>query len=171
MARAFISVGSNIDPAANVRRALRALATRMHLVGISMVYLTDALGRPEQHPYYNCVAEVETDVAPRDVKRAILRQIEDELGRTRTADKYAPRTIDLDLIAYGDLVVDEDGMRLPDPDIMERPFLAIPLHELAPGWVLAGSNRRIDEVAAALPSDGMHPLRDYAGQLRREILG
>ncbi|HKB60271.1 MAG TPA: 2-amino-4-hydroxy-6-hydroxymethyldihydropteridine diphosphokinase [Gallionellaceae bacterium] len=170
MARAFVSVGSNIEPEIHVRQALALIAVRTHLAAISTVYLTDPLGRPEQDPYYNCVLEIATDLPPLEVKRTLLQAIENKLGRVRRQDKYAPRTIDLDLIVYGDLILDEDGLKLPDPEIMKRPFLALPLAELAPGWVLAGSNRRIEEVAAALSADRMRPLADYARQLRQELL-
>lgn len=169
MTRAFIAMGSNIRPAENIHRALAMLATRVRVAAVSMVYQTDAIGRPEQEPYYNCVVEIEADVSPRELKRDVLRPIEDRLGRTRGADKYAPRTMDLDLIVYGDLVVDEDGMHLPDAEILERPFLAIALFELAPDWVLAGSNRRVADVAAALPGRRMLPLEDYAQRLQREF--
>jgi 2-amino-4-hydroxy-6-hydroxymethyldihydropteridine diphosphokinase len=101
MTRAFIGIGSNIDPAENVRAAIRSLAQQTRLVGISMVYCTDALDRPEQPPYYNCVVAIETEVPPAEVKHGILHPIENSLGRKRTADRYAPRTIDLDLIVYG----------------------------------------------------------------------
>jgi len=169
MARAFIGIGSNIDPAENVQAAIRSLAQKTHLVGISMVYCTDALGRPEQPPYYNCVVEIETEALPTEVKHGILRTIENNLGRKRTEDKYAPRTIDLDLIVYGDLTMDAEGIKLPDPEILERPFLAIPLFELAPDMVLAGYGLRIGEIAAKLPLDGMKPLKDYVKLLREEM--
>ncbi len=169
MARAFIGIGSNIRPAENVRAAIQALARQTSLTGISMVYLTDALGRPEQQPYYNCVVEIETDVPPLEVKRRILRGIEDSLGRSRTADKYAARTIDLDLIVYGDLTLDTEGITLPDPDILERPFLAVPLAELAPDLVLAGYGLRVAEVASGMAKDRMKPLKDYARRLREEL--
>lgn len=169
MARAFIGIGSNIDPAENVQAAIRSLAQKTHLVGISMVYCTDALDRPEQPPYYNCVVEIETEAPPTEVKHGILRTIENNLGRKRTEDKYAPRTIDLDLIVYGDLTIDAEGIKLPDPEILERPFLAIPLFELAPDMVLAGYGLRIGEIAAKLPQDGMKPLKDYVKLLREEM--
>lgn len=169
MARAFIGIGSNIEPAENVRAAIRSLAQKTHLVGISMVYCTDALDRPEQPPYYNCVVEIETEAPPAEVKHGILRTIENNLGRKRTEDKYAPRTIDLDLIVYGDLTIDAEGIKLPDPEILERPFLAIPLFELAPDMVLAGYGLRIGEIAAKLPLDGMKPLKDYVKLLREEM--
>ncbi len=169
MTRAFIGIGSNVDPAKNVRAAIRSLAQQTRLVGISMVYCTDALDRPEQSPYYNCVVEIETEATPAEVKHGILRPIENSLGRKRTGDKYAPRTIDLDLIVYGDLAMDAEGIKLPDPEILERPFLAIPLFELAPDIVLAGYGLRIGEIAAKLPQDGMKPLKDYVKLLREEM--
>ena len=169
MAHAFIGIGSNIDAAKNVRAAIRSLAQQTRLVAVSMVYRTGALDRPEQPSYYNCVAEIETEMRTAAVKYGMLRSIEGSLGRKRTADKYAPRTIDLDLIVYGDLAMDEEDIHLPDPQIMERPFLAIPLFELAPDLVLAGTGLRIGEIAAKLPHDGMEPLEDYSMRLREEV--
>lgn len=168
MARAFIGIGSNIEPAENVRAAIHSLVRQTRLVGISMVYSTAALGRPEQPPYYNCVVEIETEAPPAELKHGLLRAIENNLGRKRTADKYAPRTIDLDLLVYGDLALDAEGIRLPDPDILERPFLAIPLFELAPDMVLAGYGLYIGEIAARFSQDGMKPLKDYVKLLREE---
>ncbi len=168
MARAFIAVGSNIHPEQHVRAAILRLAQQIRIAGISTVYRTEALAHPEQPPYLNCVLEVETDAPPAQLKHGILRPIEDSLGRTRTADKYAPRTIDLDLIVYGDMVVDTPDVRLPDPDILVRPFLAIPLSELAPELVLPGFGVRIGDVAARLPARAMAPLEGYAARLREE---
>jgi len=168
MARAFIGIGSNIEPEKNVRAAIRSLAQQTRVTGISMVYCTGALDRPEQPHYFNCVVEIETEAPPAEVKHGILRPIENSLGRKRSADKYAPRTIDLDLILYGNLTIDTEDLKLPDPEILERPFLAIPLFELAPDMVLAGYNLRIGEIAARLPQNEMRPLVDYARMLREE---
>lgn len=169
MARAFIGIGSNIEPERNVRAAICNLARQVRLVGVSTVYRTDALDRPEQPAYFNCVAEIETDALPAQVKHALLRPIEDELGRERMQDRYAPRTIDLDLIVYGDLSMDDGDIRLPDPDIFERPFLAIPLSELAPDLVLAGGGHRVGDIAAAMAADGLKPLHDYSRMLHDEV--
>lgn len=168
MTRAFIGIGSNIEPEKNVRAAIRSLAQQTRVVGISMVYCTGALNRPEQPHYFNCVVEIETEAPPAEVKHGILRPIENSLGRKRSADKYAPRTIDLDLLIYGDLVMDAEDIRLPDPEILQRPFLAIPLLELAPDLLLAGYNLRIGEIAARLPQDGMRSLEDYTRLLRED---
>jgi len=169
MARAFIGIGSNVEPAKNVIVAIRNLAQQIRVTGISTVYCTDALDHPDQPQYFNCVVEIETEVPPAQVKHGILRPIENKLGRERSDDKYAPRTIDLDLILYGDLAIDEEDIKLPDPDILERSFLAIPLFELAPDLVLAGYNLRIGEIAARFQQEGMRPLRDYTRLLRRKM--
>ena len=90
MARAFISVGSNIDPGRNVLEAVRRLACHARLSGISTVFRSAAVGRPEQSDYYNCVIAVDTELSPIEFKR-LLNGIERDLGRLRTSDKYADR--------------------------------------------------------------------------------
>jgi 2-amino-4-hydroxy-6-hydroxymethyldihydropteridine diphosphokinase len=169
VARAFVSVGSNINPAENVRKAIHMLALQARIVGVSTIYLTEAEGRPEQPPYYNCVVEIETEAPPVELKHQVLRCIEEDLGRERSEDEYAPRPIDLDLIVYDDLVMETDDLTLPDPQILHRPFLAIPLHELAQELKLPGLNMRIEEVVAALPQGSMKPLENYTKLLRRDI--
>jgi 2-amino-4-hydroxy-6-hydroxymethyldihydropteridine diphosphokinase len=170
MARAFISIGSNIDPETNVRNAVLRLAGMVRVAAVSTVSLTEPVGPPGQPPFYNCVVKIETDEAPRELKFVVLRRIESELGRTRSSDKFAARTIDLDLILYDDLVMTTDDLTLPDPDIVRRPFLAIPLAELAPGLVLPGSGLQIKEVAASLTPNTMEPLETYTEHLRKELL-
>lgn len=169
MARAFIAVGSNIEPTDNVIAGIARLAQEVHVAGISTVYRTVALGRPGQPDYFNCVVEIQTELPPMEVKHDLLYPIEKHLGRERGNDKYAPRPIDLDLIVYADTVMDTEELRLPDPDILERPFLAIPLRELAPDLVLPAWGLSIAEVAARLPKDGLHPLEDYTRLLRRKL--
>ena len=170
MVRAFVGVGSDIDPAENVEKAIRLLSAALQIRGISTVYLTEAVGRPGQPPYYNCVVEIETDVMPAELKQQVLRRIEKELGRIRSSDRYAARTIDLDLILYGQLVMTTEGLTLPDPDIVRRPFLAVPLHELAPNLKLPGSDQRINEIARAFSQEVMKPLQVYTERLRKGIL-
>jgi dihydroneopterin aldolase/2-amino-4-hydroxy-6-hydroxymethyldihydropteridine diphosphokinase len=168
MARAFISAGSNIDPEANVRKAVRLLAAQARIRAISTVYLTEPIGRLGQPLYYNCVLEIETGTPPLDLKRTVLRPIEDSLGRTRSNDRFAPRTIDLDLILYNDITMAGEELTLPDPDILKRPFLAVALHELAPDLVLPGSGARIADIAAGMLRKTMKPLESYTDMLRRE---
>src|SRR3990170_4754101 len=115
MPRAFVAVGSNIDPETNVRRALLLLAREVRLLGISTFYQTKPIDRPDQPPFYNGVIEIETELPPGELKHSLLRRIERELGRVRTEDKHAPRAIDLDLLLYDDVTLEEEGLRLPDP--------------------------------------------------------
>jgi len=167
--RAFVAVGSNIDPSKNSVEAVRLLAREARIIGISEVYLTEPLGLVDQPPFYNFVVEVETDMTPRELKNKVLRTIERILGRKRTGDKNAPRTIDLDLILYDDLRVEEDGLVLPDPEILDRPFLAIPMSELAPGLIIPGTERTTGQIASTLGRDGMTPVTGFAATLRKEI--
>jgi len=169
MVRAFVAIGSNIDPAMNVRSAIELLARRLTVTKLSTVYKTRPEERPEQEDFYNCVVEIQTDLAPQDLKFQVLRSIETQLKRRRTPDKYAPRTVDLDLILYGDLVLDENGFVLPDPDIVRRFFLAAPLAELNPDLILPGSGALISDAAAQLPQDKAQPLPSYTARLREKI--
>jgi 2-amino-4-hydroxy-6-hydroxymethyldihydropteridine diphosphokinase len=169
MARAFVSVGSNIEPEKNVRSALQRLGEQVMIRAVSTVYLTEPIGPAGQPPYYNCVADVETDLTPFGLKQKVLRGIETALGRTRTGDKYAPRAIDLDLILYGEVVMTTDELVLPDPDIFRRPFLAAAMRELAPNLVMPGSGKHINDGAAPMPHE-MKPLEQYTKLIRKEIL-
>ena len=169
MTRAFVSIGSNIDPEINVKSAILRLSSAARVKAVSTVYRTEPVGPPGQPPFYNCVVEIETDLAPRELKFQLLRRIESELGRTRGADRFAARTIDLDLVLYDELVMATEDLTLPDPDILRRPFLAIPLQELAPGLVLPGSGLRISEAVLAQPRKGMTPLENYTERIRKEI--
>ncbi len=170
MAEVFISVGSNIRPAENVRRALHLLGRLVPLEALSTFYATPPLGRPDQPPFYNGVVKGQTDLPPGILKFQVLRDIEARLGRQREADQYAPRPIDLDILLYGDWVEESEGLVLPDPQIAERPFLALPLYELAPNLVLPGSGRPLREIALAFLPHTMRPLLDYTELLRKEVL-
>jgi 2-amino-4-hydroxy-6-hydroxymethyldihydropteridine diphosphokinase len=142
---AFIAVGSNIDPEQNIPRALKFLAEMVTIEALSTFYRTEPIGRPEQPPFLNGVVRGRTGLAPRILKFDVLRRIEERLGRARTSDPYAARTIDLDLVLYDAAIMDEPGLRIPDPDIRERPFLAGSLIELNPGLVLPDTGTPLAE--------------------------
>ncbi len=93
------------------------------------------------------------------------------LGRRRTADRHARRTIDLDLLILGDLVVDDERFRLPDPDIRVRPFIALPLLELAPDLVLPDTGEWLSQVAAGLSHAELAPDDELTSVLRRMLDG
>jgi 2-amino-4-hydroxy-6-hydroxymethyldihydropteridine diphosphokinase len=162
-------MGSNIRPAENIRSALHELAGQFDKLRISTVYRTPAEGDRGQPDFYNCVAGIETKIAPQDLKYQVLRPIETALERNRAFDKNAPRTIDLDLILYGEVVLDTNGLILPDPDIFRRSFLSIPLAELEPELIIPGIRARITEIAAAFGTDAIRPLHEYTELLRKEL--
>jgi len=93
------------------------------------------------------------------------------LGWKRTADKYAPRPIDLDVLLHGAAVVREPDLTLPDPDILERPFVAVPLWELAPDLALPGSGRRLADVVGAMSKAGLEPWPELTRRLQAEVAG
>lgn len=169
MALAFIGAGSNIRPVQNIKRAVRLLSRSVRINKISTVYCTEPEDRPGQPLYFNCVIEVETDAAPLELKYKILRKIEEELGRIRSRDKYAPRTIDLDIILYDALSFKTDDLEIPDPHISSRPFLANALLEIAPDLVLPGKGLHIRDIALKIGRERMRPLEKYTKALRREI--
>lgn len=128
----FIGVGSNIEPERHIIEALRALQQKIKLTGVSTFYRTAPVGAADQPWYLNGVVAARTAYTPRALKYDILRPIEETLGRTRTGDKNAARTIDLDVLLFGGLCINEPGLTIPDPDLHERPFLLAGIHELQP---------------------------------------
>jgi dihydroneopterin aldolase/2-amino-4-hydroxy-6-hydroxymethyldihydropteridine diphosphokinase len=151
---AYVAVGSNIEPENNIPHALLELKTHVIISAISNFYRTSPVGRRNQPDFINGALKIHTDRSPRELKYDILRKIEEKLGRVRSDDKFAPRTIDLDLILYGGLVIDEPGLCLPDPSIRLYPFVAIPLTEVAPELILPDTKTPLaDEPIVKLKSD------------------
>ncbi|MGH7102510.1 MAG: 2-amino-4-hydroxy-6-hydroxymethyldihydropteridine diphosphokinase [Acetobacteraceae bacterium] len=152
-------------------RALRELAQSTWLIAISTFYREPAIDRPHGPYFYNGVLAAETGMPAVGFKWQVLRRIEADLGRRRTGDKNASRTIDLDLLLYGDRVLSTDELTLSDPHLRTRAFIAAPLCDLAPTLRLPGSGLPIREVAAQLSMAGMESLPRYTLQLRQQLLG
>ena len=170
----YIGVGSNIEPEANILNALQLLAQRAQVHAISTFYGSAPLGRPEQPSFVNGVIEVGTGIEARPLKFDVLRPIETALGRVRTEDPYAARTIDLDILLFDDAVIHEpsapDGaLRIPDPEIAARPFWAIALLELAPDLILPGTAMPLAQAPALQGGADLHPLRNFTTMLRERF--
>lgn len=148
----YIAVGSNIDPEENVPASVRLLALSVDIVAVSTFYWTAPLDRPEQARFLNGVVQITTNLEPRPLKFDVLRPIEARLGRVRGSDRHAARTIDLDVALWDDRVIDEEGLRIPDPDVRTRSFIAVPLLELAPDLVLPDTGERLASLPAATAS-------------------
>ncbi len=134
MTLAYVGLGANLgDREATVRRALELLGAAR----VSTLIETEPWGFADQPRFLNAVAELETAESPRVLLDRLL-EIERELGRTREGPRYGPRTIDLDLLLYGDEELDEPGLVVPHPRLHERPFMLEPLAELRPDLVVPG---------------------------------
>jgi 2-amino-4-hydroxy-6-hydroxymethyldihydropteridine diphosphokinase len=147
MPTAYIGIGSNLgDRQRLIRKALDLLGAQadVKVAALSTVRETDPVGIVDQPRFLNAAARLETELAPRQLLDRLLA-VERDLGRVR-AERYGPRTIDLDLLLYGDEVVDEPGLRVPHPRLGERRFVLEPLLELDPGLVVPG----LGEVRALL---------------------
>lgn len=129
MAEVFVSVGSNIDPAENIRSAVRMLRRHYPALVISSVYESEAVGFAGDN-FYNLVVAFETDQDVHAVAR-LLRDIEERHARDRRAPKFSARTIDLDLLLYDDLVMHQDGIQIPRDEITRNAFVLWPLAEVA----------------------------------------
>ena len=127
---AFIACGSNIDPRPNLAGALVRLDAVAERLRTSPTYLTRPWGMVEQAPYLNLVVGVRTADAPHLLLDR-LQAIERALGRTRTV-RYSPRSIDLDILLYDDLVIGDERLTIPHPGLTERDFMLVPLLDIAP---------------------------------------
>lgn len=130
MAKIYISIGSNIDAENNVRIAINALQKHYGKLILSSVYESEAVGFDGDN-FLNLVAGLNTEEDVLTVI-AVLRQIEDENGRDRSGPRFSPRTVDLDLLLYDDLILHEEGLELPRDEITKNAFVLLPLEEIAP---------------------------------------
>ena len=148
MNRAYLSLGSNIEPEENIKAALHLLASHTRLVAVSTIWETEPVGFQEQANFLNGAVIIETTLTAPLLKETVLSQIEQDLGRKRTSNKNAPRTMDLDIILFNQDVLEYDGRHIPSPEILERAFVAIPLAELAPDYVHPLTGQTLAEIAA-----------------------
>ena len=148
--RAYIGLGGNLgDRRALLERAVELLRAEpgVTVVGVSAFRETDPVGLVEQPRFLNGAVAIETELSPRDLLERLLA-VERALGRERTGPRFGPRTVDLDLLLYGDETVDEPGLTVPHPRLHERRFALEPLAELEPELALP-DGRRVRDLAAS----------------------
>jgi len=151
----FIALGSNIEPEYHLRQAVNRLALRCHILAVAPVYETAPVGKLDQLNFLNTAVLVETDLTAAELKMQVLQEIEKELGRVRTADKNAPRTIDMDITLFGDRVLDLEHRHIPDPDLLRYAHIALPMADLAPDYRHPESGQTMCEIASQLPDAGI----------------
>lgn len=152
MPRAYVSIGSNMAPAENVLAALRLLAASFGALLISSVYRTPAVGF-DGDDFLNLVIGVDTELAPRAVADR-LRDFEDARGRVRGTARFSSRTLDLDLLTHGQLVMSGQGLILPRPEIMDQAFVLGPLAEIAGQEIHPVLGKTYSELWAAMSGGG-----------------
>ncbi|MEM7531556.1 MAG: 2-amino-4-hydroxy-6-hydroxymethyldihydropteridine diphosphokinase [Chloroflexota bacterium] len=151
----LLALGSNINRKKNLPRAFDALSQHpsIELCAVSPVYESLPVGgRPDQPIYYNAATYIKTVLEPADLKDA-LRQIEQDFGRVRTKDKYASRPIDIDITMYAQQIFALDGNHIPDPDLTRYPHIALPIADIAAGWVHPENGLFLRQIADSLTYD------------------
>ncbi len=144
MTRVFLGVGSNIDREANICTGLDNLQADFGLRRVSSVYESAALGF-DGPAFYNLAVELEVDFKLAPLARS-LRQMEYGMGRTPDATRFSSRTLDLDILCYGDHHGTVDGIELPRPEILENAYVLAPLAELAPDERLPGGRESFSQL-------------------------
>ena len=129
-ARVYVGLGSNVDRETRLRQAVASLRQAFGEICLSPVYDSDAVGF-DGYEFLNLVAGFDTGLTIEEVVDW-FREIENQLGRDRSLPKYASRSIDLDILTYGDLVMDRQGIRVPRDEILENAYVLKPLQDLAP---------------------------------------
>jgi 2-amino-4-hydroxy-6-hydroxymethyldihydropteridine diphosphokinase len=152
MTRVFVGLGANLgDRRDSLSRALGMMRTlpETRLVRWSAVYETEPVGIKEQPMYWNLVAEVETRQLP-DAFLASLKSIEQRIGRTNS-ERWGPREIDLDIIYFGDAIINESTLKIPHSEAAKRRFVLVPMKELAPEFIDPLHQRSVQELLRVCP--------------------
>lgn len=141
MNKAILLLGSNIEPESNIMKALQILGQKTKIIKVSSIYHTKAVGS-DGPDFLNQAVSIETDLDKDDIKNKLILFIEINLGRVRTEDKYAPRTIDVDLILYNSDILDQN--------VWKYKFAALPVSELNPHLINPDDGRKLSDIIDCL---------------------
>jgi 2-amino-4-hydroxy-6-hydroxymethyldihydropteridine diphosphokinase len=162
--RAYVGLGSNLeDPVAQVRRALQELCAvaDTRCGAQSSLYRSARMDPAGQPDYINAVAALDTGLDPERLLDA-LQAIERAHGRVRGPQRWGPRTLDLDLLLYGDAVIEAARLRVPHPGLHQRAFVLLPLQEIAPGELEVPGHGRLADLVARCPGEGISRIEPSA---------
>jgi len=147
MNRAYLSIGSNINPEQNIVQSIKLLADATRVIAVSTIWETLPEGGPNQPNYLNGAVIIETPLSAIVLKQQILIKIEQQLGRVQQLNKFAPRPIDIDIMLFNRDVLQIGQRYIPDAEILERAFVAIPLAELDPTYLHPKTGQTLQEIA------------------------
>ena len=160
MVRAYVGLGSNLDdPLAQIRQALRELGglDRVRLARVSSLYRSEPMGPADQPDYLNAVAALDTCLDA-EALLLLLQGIEEFHGRVRNGERWGPRTLDLDLLLYGDEHIESRHLRVPHYGLPDRNFVLYPLAEIAPPDLLVPGLGPLKELLVQCPDAGLRRL-------------
>jgi 2-amino-4-hydroxy-6-hydroxymethyldihydropteridine diphosphokinase len=158
---AYLSLGSNIQPERNLPAAVAQLAQFGRVRAVSAVWETLPVGFGDQPNFLNAAVVLETGLSARALREEAIATVEAALGRVRTENKNAPRTIDIDIMLFNRDIIQVNRRHIPDPEVLERSFVAIPLAEIAPDYVHPETGQTLKDI-----SKGFDPAS--AGMVRRD---
>lgn len=159
----YIGLGSNIEPRKTyLDQAIDMLQAHngIEVTAVSSIYETDPVDYLKQDDFLNLAAEIRTKLSSKELLK-YCQEIEDQLGRKRLIDK-GPRTIDLDILLYNDVQINEEGLQIPHPRLHERAFVLVPLNELAPAVIVANLNKQVEDILSDLPETEIKGVRKWA---------
>jgi len=160
MVRIYIGIGSNVgNRKNNISNAVKLLKTEFKVIKLSSLYETEPIGIKDQDWFINAVVCVETEANPQEIKK-ILQNIEKKLQRIKTI-KNGPRTIDLDILLYGNEIINEKDLIIPHKEMYKRKFVLIPFNEIAPGVIHPILNKNINTLLNKIKhqNEQIHKLR------------
>lgn len=155
----FLGLGTNLgDRQQNLQRAVNALTAGMRITAVSPIFETPPWGPTDQPTFYNCCLAAETDLTPQQLL-SFIKEIENELGRIPTY-RWGPRLIDIDLLFYDDIILEEDNLTVPHLRIAERAFVLAPLAAIAPDFIHPQTGQSMQALLADVDLHGVRPLPD-----------
>jgi 2-amino-4-hydroxy-6-hydroxymethyldihydropteridine diphosphokinase len=158
--RVYILLGSNLNAEENLRRAVALLSESVDVTAVSHVYESAPVGDSDQPCFLNAAVSIEATLLPGRLRNDVLRPLEARMGRVRTQNKYGPRTIDLDIVLYGERILVCGDRRIPDPGLLRHAYVACPMAELAPTLVHPESGETLEMIARRVGCYSIRPRPD-----------
>jgi len=156
-ATVYLGLGSNLgDRQQNLIAAIGGLAPQVRVEAVSSLYETNPVGLRDQQDFYNAVCRASTSLESRELL-GLVKQVERDVGRTE-GRRWGPRVIDIDILLYGDVTVDEPDLHIPHREMADRAFVLVPLAELAPDVTHPAEGRTIGELLASVDASGVRLL-------------
>lgn len=169
MSEIFVGLGSNINSEENIILCAEILKRKFKIISASSFYLTKPISPYPQPDYVNGVIKMESSLSPHELKFERFKEIEEKLGRKRNGDRFSPRTIDIDLLLYNNLVLRDKNIVIPHPDIYRRPFLVRCIWEISPELVLPDTGIPVKKLLSRMDISDIKELRILSERIREII--